>query len=114
MLAAQQIGDVTVISARVDVKDNNGLRQMMDELKQKLSKAVIVLGAAVDGKVMLVAGVTEDLKAGNYHAGKIVNHVAAQCGGKGGGRPDMAMAGAKDASKLDEALQSVYDYVKSV
>ena len=114
MASAQQIDDVTVISARVDVKDNNGLRQMMDEMKQKLSKGVIVLGAAADGKVMLVSGVTEDLKSGNYHAGKIVNHVATQCDGKGGGRPDMAMAGAKDVSKLDDALQSVYDYVKSV
>jgi alanyl-tRNA synthetase len=114
MASAQQIADVTVIAARVDVKDNNGLRQMMDEMKQKLSKGVIVLGAAADGKVMLVSGVTEDLKSGNYHAGKIVNHVATQCGGKGGGRPDMAMAGAKDVSKLDDALQSVYDYVKSV
>ncbi len=114
MASAQQIGDVSVISARVDVKDNNGLRQMMDEMKQKLTKGVIVLGAAADGKVMLVSGVTEDLKSGNYHAGKIVNHVATQCDGKGGGRPDMAMAGAKDASKLDDALQSVYDYVKSV
>ncbi|MBE1554625.1 alanine--tRNA ligase [Sporosarcina limicola] len=114
MVAAQQIGDVTVIATRVDVKDNNALRQMMDETKQKLSKGVIVLGAAVDGRVLLVSGVTEDLKTGNYHAGKIVNHVASQCDGKGGGRPDMAMAGAKDASKLDDALQSVYDYVKSV
>ncbi|MFJ7933574.1 alanine--tRNA ligase [Sporosarcina sp. NPDC096371] len=114
LASAQQIGDVSVIATRVDVKDNNGLRQMMDEMKQKLTNAIIVLGAAVDGKVMLVAGVTDDLKSGNYHAGKIVNHVAIQCDGKGGGRPDMAMAGAKDASKLDEALQSVYDYVKSV
>ncbi|MCG3089206.1 alanine--tRNA ligase [Sporosarcina cyprini] len=111
---AEQIDDVTVISARVDVKDNNGLRQMIDELKQKVVKGVIVLGGASDGKVMLAAGVTDDLKSGNLHAGKIVNHVASLCGGKGGGRPDMAMAGAKDASKLDEALQSVYDYVKSV
>ncbi|MFC5591098.1 alanine--tRNA ligase [Sporosarcina soli] len=111
---AEQIGDVSVIAARVDVKDNNGLRQMMDEMKQKLTKAVVVLGASADGKVMLVSGITEDLKASDYHAGKIVNHVASQCGGKGGGRQDMAMAGAKDASKLDDALQSVYDYVKSV
>ncbi|QTD41621.1 alanine--tRNA ligase [Sporosarcina sp. Te-1] len=111
---AQQIDDVTVISARVDVKDNNGLRQMIDELKQKVVKGVIVLGGATEDKVMLAAGVTDDLKSGNFHAGKIVNHVASLCGGKGGGRPDMAMAGAKDASKLDEALQSVYDYVKSV
>ena len=114
METAKQINDVTVVSARVDVKDNNSLRQMMDEMKQKLSKGVIVLGAGANDKVMLVSGVTEDLKGGNYHAGKIVNHVASQCDGKGGGRPDMAMAGAKDVSKLDEALQSVYDYVKSV
>lgn len=114
LTTAQQIDDVTVISARVDVKDNNALRQMIDELKQKVSKGVIVLGAAADGKVLLAAGVTEDLKNGNFHAGKIVNHVASLCGGKGGGRPDMAMAGAKDASKLDEALHTVYDYVKSV
>ncbi|CAM3113021.1 alanine--tRNA ligase [Filibacter tadaridae] len=112
--SAQQIDDVTVVAARVDVKDNNGLRQMMDELKQKLSKGIIVLGASADGKVMIISGVTEDLKSTGYHAGKIVNHVASQCDGKGGGRPDMAMAGAKDESKLDGALQSVYDYVKSV
>src|SRR5690606_37348607 len=103
-----------VIASRVDVKDNNGLRQMMDEMKQKVTSGVIVLGAAADGKVMLIAGVTDDLKSGNYHAGKLVNHVAGLCDGKGGGRPDMAMAGAKDVSKLDDALQSVYDYVKSV
>lgn len=114
MATAQQIDDVTVISARVDVKDNNALRQMIDELKQKVVKGVIVLGASSDDKVLLASGVTEDLKKGNFHAGKIVNHVASLCGGKGGGRPDMAMAGAKDISKLDEALQSVYDYVKSV
>ncbi|MGG0667532.1 alanine--tRNA ligase [Lederbergia citrisecunda] len=114
LATAQQIDDVTVLSARVDVKDNNSLRQMVDELKQKVSKGVIVLGAASDEKVLLAAGVTEDLKNGNFHAGKIVNHVASLCGGKGGGRPDMAMAGAKDTSKLDEALHSVYDYVKSV
>lgn len=112
--SAQQIEDVTVIAANVEVKDNNGLRQLIDELKQKTAKGVIVLGTVTDGKVMLAAGVTSDLKDSNHHAGKIVSHVASLCGGKGGGRPDMAMAGAKDASKLDDALQSVYDYVKSV
>lgn len=111
---SETIGGVTVVSARVDVKDNQALRQMMDELKQKVSKGVIVLGTVVNEKVMLVAGVTDDLKSSDYHAGKLVNHVASQCDGKGGGRPDMAMAGAKDASKLDDALQSVYDYVKTV
>ena len=112
--AAQKIGDVTVLATRVDAKDNNQLRQMMDDLKGKMEKAVIVLGAASDDKVMLCAGVTKDIVGGNYHAGNIVKSVAEQCGGKGGGRPDMAMAGAKEASKLEDALNSVYDYVKSI
>jgi alanyl-tRNA synthetase len=110
--AARQIGDITVLSARVEAKDNNQLRQMMDDLKPKFEKAVIVLGAADGEKVMLVAGVTKDLVGGNYHAGQIVKHVAEQCGGKGGGRPDMAMAGAKEPGKLDAALESVYDLLK--
>lgn len=111
---AQTFGDVTVLSTKVEAKDNNQLRQMMDDLKAKMPKAVIVLGAVDGEKVMLCAGVTKDLVGGNYHAGNIVKMVAEACGGKGGGRPDMAMAGAKEASKLDEALLSVYDYVKSI
>ncbi|WP_203333085.1 alanine--tRNA ligase [Planococcus beigongshangi] len=110
--AVQAIGDIQVLSARVEAKDNNQLRQMMDDLKGKLEKAVIVLGTVDGDKVMLAAGVTKDLAGGNYHAGQIVKHVAEQCGGKGGGRPDMAMAGAKEPEKLDAALASVYDLVK--
>ncbi len=112
--AAQTIGDVTVLSTRVEAKDNNQLRQMMDDLKVKMNNAIVVLGAVDGEKVMLCAGVTKDLVGSNYHAGNIVKMVAEACGGKGGGRPDMAMAGAKDASKLDEALLSVYDYIKSI
>ncbi len=112
--AAQKIGDVTVLATRVEAKDNNQLRQMMDDLKAKMESAVIVLGAADGDKVMLCAGVTKDIVGGAYHAGNIVKSVAEQCGGKGGGRPDMAMAGAKEVAKLDEALNSVYDYVKSI
>ena len=112
--AAQKFGDVTVLATKVEAKDNNQLRQMMDDLKGKLDKAVIVLGAVDGDKVMLCAGVSKDLVGGSYHAGNIVKMVAEACGGKGGGRPDMAMAGAKDASKLEEALVSVYDYVKSI
>lgn len=110
--AVKTVGDVHVLSARVEAKDNNQLRQMMDDLKQKLENAVIVLGAVDGEKVMLAAGVTKELAGGNYHAGQIVKHVAEQCGGKGGGRPDMAMAGAKEPEKLDAALESVYDLVK--
>ncbi|WP_413362841.1 alanine--tRNA ligase [Lysinibacillus sp. 3P01SB] len=112
--AAKKIGDVTVLATRVEAKDNNQLRQMMDDLKAKMESAVIVLGAADGDKVMLCAGVTKDIVGGAYHAGNIVKSVAEQCGGKGGGRPDMAMAGAKEVAKLDEALNSVYDYVKSI
>ena len=110
--SVQTVGDVQVLSARVEAKDNNQLRQMMDDLKQKLENAVIVLGAVDGGKVMLAAGVTKELAGGKYHAGQIVKHVAEQCGGKGGGRPDMAMAGAKEPDKLDAALESVYELVK--
>lgn len=112
--SAQKVNDVTVLSVKVDAKDNNQLRQMMDDLKQKLEKAVIVLGAVDGDKVMISAGVTKDIVGGNYHAGNIVKLVAEQCGGKGGGRPDFAMAGAKDASMLDAALSSVLDYIKSL
>lgn len=111
--AAQKIGDVTVLATRVEAKDNNQLRQMMDDLKEKMESAVIVLGAVDGEKVMLCAGVTKDIVGGNYHAGNIVKQVAEACGGKGGGRPDMAMAGAKDAAKLEEALNAVYEHVKS-
>ncbi|PKH08418.1 alanine--tRNA ligase [Planomicrobium sp. MB-3u-38] len=110
--AVKTVGDVQVLSARVEAKDNNQLRQMLDDLKQKLENAVIVLGAVDGEKVMLAAGVTKELAGENYHAGQIVKHVAELCGGKGGGRPDMAMAGAKEPGKLDEALESVYDLVK--
>ena len=112
--SAQIINGITVLSVKVDAKDNNQLRQMMDDLKEKLDKAVIVLGAIDGEKVMISTGVTKDIVGGNYHAGNIVKLVAEQCGGKGGGRPDFAMAGAKDGSKLEAALNSVYDYIKSV
>lgn len=111
---AQEVDGVTVVSARVDGVDGNQLRTMMDELKQKLERGVIVLGTSDGGKVTLAAGVTKSISGNPYHAGNIVRHVAEICGGKGGGRPDMAMAGGKEPSKLDEALQSVYDLVKSV
>ncbi|HWI47278.1 MAG TPA: alanine--tRNA ligase, partial [Rummeliibacillus sp.] len=112
--AAQQIGEVTVLATKVEAKDNNQLRQLMDDLKAKMDNSIIVLGATAGEKVMLCAGVTKDIAGGNYHAGNIVKLVAELCGGKGGGRPDMAMAGAKDGSKLVEALDSVYNYVKSI
>jgi alanyl-tRNA synthetase len=83
----------------------------MDKLKDKLKSAVVVLGAVEGGKVTLIAGVTPDL-TGKVKAGELVNFVAQQVGGKGGGRPDMAQAGGTDPSKLAEALTSVKSWVE--
>ncbi|MBM7651739.1 alanine--tRNA ligase [Neobacillus cucumis] len=111
---AKEIEGVTVLSARVQAADMNNLRNMADDLKQKLGSAVIVLGSAHDGKVNLIAAVTKDLIEKGYHAGKLIKEVASRCGGGGGGRPDMAQAGGKDPEKLDTALQFVAEWVKSV
>jgi alanyl-tRNA synthetase len=90
--------------------DAKTLRETMDKLKDKLKSAVIVL-AAVDGnKVQLAAGVTSDT-TGKVKAGELVNFVAQQVGGKGGGKPDMAMAGGTDATHLNAALASVHAWV---
>mgnify|MGYP002130727926 CR=1 FL=1 len=86
------------------------LRETLDKLKDKLKSAAIVLASVNDGKVSLIAGVTADL-TGKVKAGELVNMVAQQVGGKGGGRPDMAQAGGTDASALPAALASVAGWV---
>jgi alanyl-tRNA synthetase len=108
---ARDVGGVRVLAVQVDGADNAGLRTLLDQLKQKFGTAVIVLGSTADGKVALVAGVTSDLHA-RIKAGDVVNHVAAQVGGKGGGRPDMAQAGGSEPDKLPAALDSVYAWVE--
>lgn len=110
----KEINGVPVLAAKVQASDMNNLRNMADDLKQKLKSAVIVLGSAHEGKVNLIAGVTNDLIQKGYHAGKLVKEVATRCGGSGGGRPDMAQAGGKDQEKLDSALQYVEEWVKSI
>src|SRR5262249_7632780 len=110
--SAQVIGPAKVLSAAVEGVDAAALRELMDQLKNKLGSAIVVLGAANDGKVSLIAGVTQDLTA-KVKAGELVNMVAQQVGGKGGGRPDMAQAGGTDPSKLDAALKSVPDWVRA-
>ncbi|MFK9091353.1 alanine--tRNA ligase [Bacillus salipaludis] len=111
---AKEIDGVTVLAAKVQAADMNNLRNMADDLKQKLGSVVIVLGSAHDGKVNLIAAVTKDLIEKGYHAGKLIKEVASRCGGGGGGRPDMAQAGGKDPEKLDAALQFVEEWVKSI
>jgi alanyl-tRNA synthetase len=110
---AKDVGGVKLLVSRVDGVDGGALRDAVDRLKDKLKSAVIVLGA-VDGggrKVSLVAGVTADQTA-RVKAGELVGMVAAQVGGKGGGRPDFAQAGGTDADKLDAALASVEPWVR--
>jgi len=114
---ASQVKDVDgvpVLAAKVQAADMNSLRNMADDLKQKLGTVVILLGSADNGKVNLIAGVTKDLIDKGYHAGNLVKEAASICGGGGGGRPDMAQAGGKDPSKLDNALQFVEEWVKSI
>ncbi len=108
---AIEIAGVKVLAATLEGADANTLRETMDKLKDKLKSAVIVLASVNDGKVSLVAGVTADLTA-KIKAGDLVDVVAQQVGGKGGGKPDMAMAGGTDASQLSKALASVEGWVK--
>jgi alanyl-tRNA synthetase len=111
---AKQIDGVTVLAAKVQASDMNNLRNMADDLKQKIGSAIILLGSVNEGKVNLIAAVTKDLIDKGYHAGKLIKEVATRCGGGGGGRPDMAQAGGKDPEKLDSALQFVEEWVKSI
>jgi alanyl-tRNA synthetase len=107
---ASDVNGVKVLAATLEGADANALRETMDKLKDKLKSAVIVLASVTDGKVSLAAGVTQDLIA-KLKAGDLVNHVAAKVGGKGGGKPDMAMAGGTDPSQLPQALASVQTWV---
>jgi len=107
---AVDVKGIKVLAARLDGADAKTLRDTMDKLKDKLKTAAIVLAAVDGGKVQLAAGVTAD-SMGKVKAGELVNFVAQQVGGKGGGKPDMAMAGGTDAAKLPAALQSVQGWV---
>lgn len=108
----KEVNGIQLLVSRVEINESNQLRTMLDELKQKIKSGVIVLGAVLDGKVQLIAGVTKDL-TGTYHAGKLIKEVAGICGGGGGGRPDMAQAGGKDPNRLSEALQYVEEWIKN-
>ncbi|MDG6773426.1 alanine--tRNA ligase [Thiomicrorhabdus sp. ZW0627] len=109
---AVEISGVNVLAAKMEGADTNTLRETLDKLKDKLEPAVILLSAVDGEKVTLVAGVSKTA-TDRFKAGELVNFVAQQVGGKGGGRPDMAQAGGKDPSNLDKALASVHGWVES-
>jgi len=108
---ARDVDGIKVLAARLESADAKSLRDTVDQLKNKLGAAAVILGAVTDGKVALVAGVTK-AETRFIKAGELVNHVASQIGGRGGGRPDMAQAGGSQPENLEAALASVVDWVK--
>ncbi|SHK26235.1 alanine--tRNA ligase [Halomonas caseinilytica] len=111
---AREVKGVKVLAKRLEGVSGKELRGLLDQLKNKLGSGIVVLGVGDEqaGKVSLIAGVTDDL-TGQVKAGELVNHVASQVGGKGGGRPDMAQAGGSDVPALPGALESVPVWVES-
>jgi alanyl-tRNA synthetase len=109
----KEVKGVKVLAQRVDNLERTQLRMLVDQLRDKLGSGVVVLGSASDGNVALIVGVTKDLTS-RVQAGKVVGQVAQKVGGKGGGRPDLAEAGGKDASALDAALDGAYAVVEGL
>ncbi len=110
VVQAQEIKGIKVLAANVENADAKTLRETLDQLKDKLKTCVIVLSTVEDGKITLIAGISADLIS-QIKAGELVNFVAQQVGGKGGGRPDMAQAGGTQPEQLPAALSSVVDWV---
>lgn len=108
----QEVDGISYISYKVENMNMNELRNLGDEIKNRLSDGVIVLGSEKDGKVFFVSMVSEELKKKGVHAGNVIREVAKMTGGSGGGRPDMAQAGGKDPSKINGALQIVPKLIK--
>jgi alanyl-tRNA synthetase len=109
----KEVKGVKVLAHRVDNLERAQLRTLVDQLRDKIGSGVVILGSASNGNVALIVGVTKDL-TGRVQAGKVIGPVAQKVGGKGGGRPDLAEAGGKDASALDAALDGAYAVVEGI
>jgi alanyl-tRNA synthetase len=109
----KEVNGVKVLAHRVDNLERAQLRTLVDQLRDKIGSGVVILGSATNGNVALIVGVTKDL-IGRVQAGKVIGPVAQKVGGKGGGRPDLAEAGGKDASALDAALDGAYGVVEAM
>src|SRR5699024_1576599 len=96
-----------VLLKKVNAKDMNQLRAMIDDFKQKYDSIIVLLAIEANGKVQLAAGISKNLIDRGVHAGKLIKKAATICGGGGGGRPEMAQAGGKDPAKINEALAEV-------
>ncbi|TCS83809.1 alanine--tRNA ligase [Tepidibacillus fermentans] len=110
----EQIENIQVLRAKVGSMDMKNLRNVLDDLKTKVTTGIIVLASVQDDKVNLVVSVSDDLVKKGYHAGNLIKELASRVGGGGGGRPDMAQAGGKEPEKIQDALKYVTEYVKSV
>ena len=108
---AEEINGIKVLTAHIEGADSNTLRDTLDQLKNKLGSAAIVLASEEAGKVKLIAGVTKDLTK-SIKAGELVNIAAAEVGGKGGGRPDMAQAGGSDPAAIPQALDAAKTWLQ--
>jgi alanyl-tRNA synthetase len=109
----REISGVKVLAHRVDNLERPQMRTLVDQLRAKLGSGVVVLGSASNGNVALIVGITKDLTS-RIQAGKVIGPVAERIGGKGGGRPDLAEAGGRDASALDRALGEAYQIVEGL
>jgi len=109
---SRTVKNVRVLAARLDGMDRQQLRALADSLRNKWKTGVVVLASAEDSNIAIISAVTKDL-TGKVHAGKLVGAIAQAVGGKGGGRPDMAEGGGKDAAALPAALEKVYADVES-
>jgi alanyl-tRNA synthetase len=109
----KEVKGVKVLAHRVDNLERGQLRTLVDQLRDKIGSGVVILGSASNGNVALIVGVTKDLTS-RVQAGKVIGPVAQKVGGKGGGRPDLAEAGGKDASALDSALDGAYSVVEEI
>ena len=109
----KEVHGVNVLVHRVDNLERAQMRTLVDQLRDKIGSGVVVLGSASNGNVSLIVGVTKDLTS-RVQAGKVIGPVAQKVGGKGGGRPDLAEAGGKDAGALDGALDGAYGVVDSL
>ena len=109
----QEVKGVKVLAVRADGVDMNGLRNLGDQLKEKLGEGVIVIASVLDGKVNLMATATDGAQKAGAHAGNLIKAIAGLVGGGGGGRPNMAQAGGKNPAGVDEALAKVAETVES-
>jgi alanyl-tRNA synthetase len=111
--SARDVAGVRVLATRVDAAGVDEMRRLADDLRNQLGSGVVILGAVINGKPMLIAAATPDVVEQGVHAGNIVKALAPIIGGGGGGRPNMAQAGGRDATRLDQALDAAYQIVAS-